>query len=164
MPLKPHFTIIGLLGVAVLVQEFALNRLTLFHAAPDMVTIGIAVLALLQGQKKSTTAGFIVGTIIGMISGNMGMAMLSRSVEGFIAGYFYEPEDSHATSHQIRRSFFFAILLSGFVANALLSLGDNPLALPLAYRLLATGIAEALMTYLLAWLLHWLFLKKLLAD
>ena len=85
---------------SVLVQEFGLNRLTFFNVSPDVITIFLAFLAVTVGKRSSTSFGFVIGILTGILSGNMGLNMLSRTVEGFIAGYFHIPEDSHATAKQ----------------------------------------------------------------
>ena len=147
-----------------LVQEFGLTRLTLFNVSPDVVTIFLAFLAVTVGKRSSTSFGFAVGILTGILSGNMGLNMLSRTVEGFIAGYFHIPEDSHATAKQKIRRFYSAIVIAGFCGNAVIASGYNPLGLLPAYRVIVLGLLEALFTIILAVILHWFFLKKSFAD
>ena len=147
-----------------LVQEFGLTRLTLFNVSPDVVTIFLAFLAVTVGKRSSTSFGFAVGILTGILSGNMGLNMLSRTVEGFIAGYFHIPEDSHATAKQKIRRFYSAIVIAGFCGNAVIASGYNPLGLLPAYRVIVLGLLEALFTIILAVILHWFFLKKSFVD
>jgi len=90
--------------------------------------------------------------------------MLSRTVEGFIAGYFHIPEDSHATAKQKIRRFYSAVVVASFCGNAVLATGYNPLGLLPGYRIVVLGLLEALLTVILAVILHWFFLKKSFAD
>ena len=155
---------IVLLCIISLVQEFGLSRLTLFNVSPDAITIFIAFLAVKFGQKTSTSFGFVGGILTGILSGNMGLIMLARTVEGFIAGYFHVPEDSHATAKQKQRRFFSAVVIAGFCANTVIAMGVNPQGLSPAYRIVVLGLLESLFTVILAVILHWFFLKKSLAD
>ena len=147
-----------------LVQEFALTRPTLFNVSPDVITVFLAFVAVSAGQRSSTSFGFALGILTGILSGNIGLDMLSRTVEGFIAGYFHIPEDSHATAKQKNRRFFSAIVVAGFCGNAVLATGYNPLGLLPAYRIVVLGLLEAFLTVILAVILHWFFLKKSFAD
>jgi len=147
-----------------LLQEFGLTRLTLFNISPDAITVFLAFLAVSAGQRASTSFGFAVGILTGILSGNMGLNMLSRTVAGFIAGYFHIPEDSHATAKQKKRRFFRAVVIAGFCGNAVLAAGYNPLGLSTAYRVVVFGLLESFITLILAVILHWLLLKKYLVD
>ena len=97
------FSLIILCIASALLQEFGLTRLTLYNVSPDVITVFLAFLAVSAGQRASTSFGFAVGILTGILSGNMGLNMLSRTVEGFIAGYFHIPEDSHATAKQKKK-------------------------------------------------------------
>ena len=158
------FSLIILCIASALLQEFGLTRLTLFHVSPDVITVFLAFLAVSAGQRASTSFGFAVGILTGILSGNMGLNMLSRTVEGFIAGYFHIPEDSHATAKQKKRRFFSAVVIAGFCGNAVIAAGYNPLGLSPAYRLVVLGLLESLVTLILAVILHWFFLKKSFVD
>ncbi|MEI6652034.1 MAG: rod shape-determining protein MreD [Chlorobiaceae bacterium] len=147
-----------------LVQEFGFNRLTFFDVSPDVITIFLAFLAVTVGKRSSTSFGFAIGILTGILSGNMGLNMLSRTVEGFIAGYFHIPEDSHATAKQKIRRFYSAVVVASFCGNAVLATGYNPLGLLPGYRIVVLGLLEALLTVILAVILHWFFLKKSFAD
>jgi rod shape-determining protein MreD len=161
---KNIFYFIGGLFIVVLVQEFGLSHLTLFKVSPDIVTIFIAFISISIGQKTGTSFGFAAGILSGILSGNIGLNMLARTIEGFIAGYFNIPEDSHATAKQKIKRLYGAIATAGFCANAVLETGNNPLGLPLTYRIFALGLLETLFTLLLAVIITRLFLRQSLAD
>lgn len=164
MTTKRLFFIVLLCIVLSLVQELVLNRLTILNVSPDVITIFLAFLAVTVGQKTSMSFGFAAGIITGILSGNMGLNMLSRTIEGFMAGYFHIPENSHATARQKARRFYSAIVIARFCANAVIATGHNPLGLSPVYRVVTLGFLESLLTLILAGILHWLFLRKSFAD
>ena len=153
-----------ILIVVALVQELGLSHLSLLKISPDLVTIFLAFISVTIGQKTGTSFGFAAGLITGIFSGNLGLTMLARTVEGFIAGYFNIPDDSHATAKQKTRRLYGAIVTAGFIANAVFVAGYNPLGLSPAYRIVALGLLESLLTLLLAVIVTRLFLRKSLAD
>ncbi len=163
MTTKLFFSIV-FLCIGTLLQEFFLPHIALFQVSPDIMTIFIVFIAITVDQKRSTSFGFAAGILTGIFSGNMGLNMLARTIEGFIAGYFHIPEESHATSRQKTRRFYMAILAACFCGNAVMSAGYNPLGLTPAYRIIVLGFLESLFTLMLALILNWLFLRKSFAD
>jgi rod shape-determining protein MreD len=151
---------IGILLLVTLVQEFGLSRLTLFNVSPDIVTIFIAFISVTIGQKTGTSFGFAAG----FLSGNIGLHMLAGATEGFTAGYFNIPENSHATAKLKTKRLYGAVVTAGFCTNAILAVGYNPLGLSVPYRIFVLGILESLMTLLLAFIITRFFLRKSLAD
>ncbi|MEI6692622.1 MAG: rod shape-determining protein MreD [Chlorobium sp.] len=155
---------IGILLLVTLVQEFGLSRLTLFNVSPDIVTIFIAFISVTIGQKTGTSFGFAAGLLSGILSGNIGLHMLAGATEGFTAGYFNIPENSHATAKLKTKRLYGAVVTAGFCTNAILAVGYNPLGLSVPYRIFVLGILESLMTLLLAFIITRFFLRKSLAD
>lgn len=147
-----------------MVQVFGLSRLTLFSVSADAVTIFLAFISLTIGQRAGTSFGFAAGILIGIFSGNMGLNMLARTVEGFVAGFFNIPETSHATARQKTKLLYGAIVTAGFLSNAILSAGYNPLGLPPAYRIVVLGLLQSLLTLILAAIVNRLVLKKSFLD
>jgi rod shape-determining protein MreD len=148
----------------VLVQHFIVSRLVILHASPDILTVFIAFVSMSIGQRTGTTYGFAAGLLSGFFTGNIGLSALAGTVEGFTAGYFHVPEESHATSVKKRRMYYIAAttaLLSGNLLQALLS---DPLSLPLYIRLPEMVILGTLMSMMLGTLMYKLVLKKLLKD
>lgn len=153
-----------MLGIVPLLQEFGLSHLTLLGVSPDAITIFLAFIALIAGQRSSMSFGFAIGIIMGILSGNMGLNMLVRTIEGFVAGYFHIPDSSHSTTKQKTRHIYGAVVTAGFCGNAIFAIGYNPLALSPLYRIVVLGVLESLFTLILAVILNWLFLRKSLAD
>ena len=75
-----------------LIQFTVAPFLTVIHIAPDILLIWLVYIAIRQGQTTATAAGFIIGLLLDLTSGAdgmLGLAALSKSVGGFVAGYFY---------------------------------------------------------------------------
>jgi rod shape-determining protein MreD len=155
---------IGLLCIVCLVQVFGLSHLALFNVSPDAVSILLAFISVTIGQRTGTTFGFAAGVLTGIFSGNMGLSMLARTVEGFIAGFFHIPENSHATAKQKTKRLYGAALTASFAANAVFAIGYNPLGLSLFYRIAVLGLLESLITLILAFIVNWLLLRKTFSD
>ncbi|MBV5303009.1 MAG: rod shape-determining protein MreD [Chlorobium sp.] len=153
-----------ILCIIVLVQEFGFSRLTLFEVFPDALSVFIAFLAVTQGQKTSTSFGFAAGTITGILSGNLGLNMLAKTIGGFLAGYFHSPEDSHATAKQKTRHFYAAVITAEFSAHTVITTGYNPLGLSPEYRIVTLGLLASLLSLILALIANRLFLRKSFAD
>lgn len=161
---KKYPLLLFILLLVVLVQEFGFSHLLLLEVFPDAITILLAFIGVLKGQKSSTSFGFASGLIIGLLSGNFGINMLSRATGGYLAGFFHSPEDSHATEKQKNKRFYGAVITSVFFTNAVMVSVYNPLGNPVAYRIITLGLLQALMTSILAFIVRQLFLRKSFAD
>jgi len=148
----------------VLVQHFFVSRLVILHASPDILAVFIAFISMSIGQKTGTTYGFAAGLISGFLTGNIGLSALIGTVEGFSAGYFHVPDESHATWVKKRRKFYIAATTALLLGNLLQALLNDPLSLPLYVRLPEMVIIGTIMSMLLATLMYKLVLKKLLRD
>ncbi len=155
--------IIILLAVSLL-QVFGFSRLTLLGVSPDAVTVFLAFMSVFTGQRKGMTFGFAAGFLAGALSGNMGIVLLTRTIEGFTAGYCHVPENSHATMTQKSRMLYLGIVLATFAGNLVFSLVKNPLGEPLLYRVFVSGALACMMNLLLTVAVYRLFLRKSLSE
>jgi rod shape-determining protein MreD len=158
----PLYTV--LMIVLCLVQHFVISRMVLLHAAPDLLAIFIAFVGMSIGQRTGTTYGFIAGLISGFLTGNIGMAALVGTVQGFVAGYSHVPDDSHATSTQKKRMFYLAVFTALLAGNTIQALLNNPLAQPLIIRILTLVVLTTLITMILSIGVYHLILKKKFTD
>jgi rod shape-determining protein MreD len=82
-----------LLSIVVLVLQTTVVRfLAIQGIVPDIVLLWIIIIAVRQGQIPATIAGFLLGLALDLISGPdgvLGLAALTKTVGGFLAGYFY---------------------------------------------------------------------------
>jgi rod shape-determining protein MreD len=99
-----HFLIVPYLSVA--------------QSVPDIFLIFVVYLAIREGQLPATVAGFMIGLVLDLSGGEtsmVGLAALSKSVTGFLAGYFY---NEARTGHTLGTSRFVLIVAAAaFVHN-----------------------------------------------
>jgi rod shape-determining protein MreD len=84
------YTLFSLL--LVLLSTTLLRFLTIGDIAPDILLIWVVYIAIREGQIAGTVAGFLIGLAADLLSGTdgmIGLAALSKTVGGFLAGYFY---------------------------------------------------------------------------
>jgi rod shape-determining protein MreD len=86
------FSDIVLSILVLLLQTTVVQFLSIQGIVPDIVLLWIVYLALRHGQITATLAGFLLGLtldLIGGLDGMLGLAALTNTLAGFIAGYFY---------------------------------------------------------------------------
>ncbi len=150
--------------VLAFLQHFVFSNLVILGASPDILAVFIAFASVTIGQRTGTTFGFASGLIVGILSGNIGLSALIGTVEGFVAGFFHVSEESHPTLTKKRRMFYSASLTSIAIGNLLLALMNNPMALPLYYRIPSMVVIGTLMNIFLTVLMYQLALKKTMRD
>ncbi|MBF0586736.1 histidine kinase [Prosthecochloris sp. N3] len=158
--LKDHVTNIIVLIVVSLVQLFLGSRITLFGTFPDMLTICIVFIALRYGMNTSMTYGFFTGLLIGFFTGPFGLDALAKTIEGFVAGFFHIPEDSHASPSQKRKMFFTSLMLASLSGKTVVALAVNLQALPLWLHLLLNVLLASTLTLLLGAAIYQFVLRK----
>jgi rod shape-determining protein MreD len=76
--------------VLVTLQTTIISFTSIANIIPDVMLIWIVYIAITQGQIPATVYGFGIGLIIDLVSGQfLGLSALSKTVAGFLAGYFY---------------------------------------------------------------------------
>ncbi len=153
-----------LLIVLCIVQQYGASRLVIFGVYPDIVTIFIAFAAIRYGQKQGMTYGFIAGIATGFIGGDIGIEMLTKTIEGFVAGYFHIPEDSHASSRQKKQMYYKGVLLACLSGGILHTLLVNVLSLPIPLHMAYSIGVATLLTMIVAVFAYQLFFKKILVN
>lgn len=153
-----------LLIVLCILQQYVVSRLVIFGALPDIVTIYIAFFAIRYGQKQGTTFGFAAGLVTGILSGNIGIETLSKTIEGFAAGYFHIPENSHASALQKKQMFYKGVFLASLTGRILYTLTLNVLSLPTAWHMTYSIGVATLLTMTLAVFAYQLIFKKILVN
>lgn len=152
------------LFVTAVMQEFVMSRITLFNVSADVVTIFLAYIAVTTNKNPNTSFGFAAGVLTGLLSGNLGLNMLARTVGSFIAGYFHTPKESHATAKQKSKRFYGAIIVATLCTNAILVAAENPLGFSTVYRIVVFGMLESFYNLIFAVILDWLFLRQSLVN
>lgn len=153
-----------LLILLCIVQHYAASRLVIFGVYPDIVTIFIAFAAIRHGQKQGMTYGFMAGIATGILAGNMGIETLAKTVEGFVAGFFHIPEDSHASSRQKKQLYYKGVLLACLAGRTLHALLANVLSLPVPLHMAYSIGVATLLTMIVAVFAYQLFFRKILVN
>lgn len=82
-----------LLSILVFVLQTTVARfLAIQGVVPDLVLLWIITIAIRRGQIPATIAGFAMGLGLDLISGPdgvLGLSALTKTIGGFLAGYFY---------------------------------------------------------------------------
>lgn len=109
----------GALTLLVLVIQTTLVRyMAVGGLTPDLVLIWVVMIAIRRGQIPATVAGFCTGLVLDLLSGNdgmLGLAALSKTIAGFLAGYFYSENKVLQTLSSYR--FIVTLLLIATVHN-----------------------------------------------
>ena len=110
--MRQTFIDIALTILFVLLQTTIAQYLAVAGLSPDIALIWIVYLALRRGQITGTIAGFFTGLVLDLLSGNdgmLGLAALSMTAGGFMAGYFFNENKTLQTLGSYR---FILIILS----------------------------------------------------
>lgn len=72
------------------IQLTIITMISIEQIGPDLIVILLVYFTLLYGQLYGTVIGFVFGFIFDLASGGLlGAAMFSKTLTGFVAGYFY---------------------------------------------------------------------------
>ncbi len=112
--MKNIFKYIFISTVIVIFKKTILSFFSINEIVPDIVTIWLVYVALKEGQMSSTTAGFFSGFLLDLIGGDfIGVSALSKTICGFVAGYFFDEFKRNEIFKTFR--FTFVIFLSSVV-------------------------------------------------
>jgi len=117
--LLPVLYLIPLLFIQVIFVPF----IAIDTAVPDLILILVVYFSVREGQIPGMLFGFGAGLIFDMVTGNLlGSAALSKTLAGFIAGYFSTNRlDLNLRSYR----FIFIILLAAFINSSTFALVTN---------------------------------------
>ncbi len=90
--------------------------LTELNIVPDIVLIGVVILAIKRGKIEGMLGGFFAGLIVDSVSGNfIGLYSLAYVLAGFFAGFFEEPQDKVISKGAFILVMTVASLISNFI-------------------------------------------------
>ena len=119
--------------VLLLLQTTFVPFLSINGFLPDVLLIWVVYIAVTRGQLEATVTGFVVGLLQDVVSIQFfGLSALTKTLAGFIAGYFFNENITDQTLGSYR--FLLITLLSSFVHNVLY------------YGIFLQGIQDALFT------------------
>src|SRR5690606_8443252 len=112
---KRDYILLSIIFIPALILQLAIVPLVSFGAfSPDLVILLLVYFTLLKGQLFGTIAGAIFGLIFDLVSGNvLGITMFSKTIAGFVAGYFYNENKIESNTASI--SFAIIVFISAFV-------------------------------------------------
>lgn len=157
-----HLVTIGVLVLLCAIQLFAASQIRFYGALPDLLTVFIAYIALRDGPNISMTYGFAAGLLLGLMTATPGLDALTKTLEGFVAGFFHIPEDSHASSTQKKRMYFTALFFAAICGKIIMTLAVNILALPILIHILFNIVIATALTMLAGFLAYRYFFSKTL--
>jgi len=92
--IRSALIVIGL----VLLQTTFIPFISLSGYLPDLFILYLVYIALRRGQIEATISGFIIGLLQDIITIKFfGLAALSKTVAGFVAGYFFNENTTEQT-------------------------------------------------------------------
>jgi rod shape-determining protein MreD len=137
----------ALITVALFVLQSTFVRfIAIENITPDILVVWIVYLALRYGQIHATTAGFLLGLAMDIISGSfLGLSALSKTVCAFVAGYFYDETKTAQilATYRFAVLVFFASLIHNLIYFTLFVQGSD---LPLGRTLALFGFTTSLYT------------------
>jgi rod shape-determining protein MreD len=99
-----------------LLQTTFLPFLSVGSYLPDIFLIWIVYIAISRGQVEATITGFVAGLMQDAVTIQLfGLMALTKTIAGFIAGYFYNDNITAQTLGSYR--FVLIVLLASFVHN-----------------------------------------------
>lgn len=91
--------------------------ITIKGIPPDLMLIFVVYVALKNGQIAGSVVGFIAGLLIDLtVDFTLGLSALSKTIAGFIAGYFYNETKVEINTETLR---FFGIVFFCSLINDL---------------------------------------------
>jgi rod shape-determining protein MreD len=119
--------------VLLLLQTTFVPFLSINGFLPDVLLIWVVYIAVTRGQLEATVTGFAVGLLQDAVAIQFfGLSALTKTLAGFIAGYFFNENITEQTLGSYR--FLLIVSLSSFVHNILY------------YGIFLQGIQDALFT------------------
>jgi len=83
-----------------ILHSLVVPYLAVVHVLPDLLLIWIVYIAVRRGQLAGIVAGFVIGLLLDLTGGEgemLGLGSLTKSVSGFLAGYFFNENKTFQT-------------------------------------------------------------------
>ena len=94
--------VVDILGACavLLLQTTLVHFVAIAGVVPDLVLLWIVGVAVRRGQTPATVTGFALGLFLDLLGGPdgmLGLSSLAKTIGGFVAGYFYNPNKTLQT-------------------------------------------------------------------
>ena len=91
---KDYYFFLALFFPVAALQMVVAPMISIGFIRPDFLLLMIVFFSLKYGQIPGTSFGFVCGFLFDLVSGGLvGSAMFSKTLSGFIAGYFYDENE-----------------------------------------------------------------------
>lgn len=133
-----------------IVQLTLVPLVSIQSIAPDLIIILLVYFTLRKGQLYGTILGFVFGLFFDLMSGGLlGSAMFSKTLAGFITGYFYNESKILENTNTIK--IVFIVLLASLIDSSFYSLLALPeVRISISSVILEQGLLPALYTSILS--------------
>lgn len=133
-----------------IVQLTLVPLVSIQSIAPDLIIILLVYFTLRKGQLYGTVLGFVFGLFFDLMSGGLlGSAMFSKTLAGFITGYFYNESKIIENTNTIK--IVFIVLLASLIDSSFYSLLALPeVRISISSVILEQGLLPALYTSILS--------------
>ena len=154
------YSLISLL--LIVLQSQVMKLLSLEGLTPDILAIWIIYIALRHGQMKGMVWGFAVGLLFDFVTGNfIGLSALTKTVCGFVAGYFYSENKTIMTLTSYR--FILVVLTVSLIQNIVyFVIFTQGTEIGLIRAIFEFGLATTLYTAIVSLLPMFIFSRKLI--
>lgn len=104
----------------IILQLTVIPLISIQGIIPDMILIILLFYTLKEGQLYGTIMGFVFGLLFDIISGGvLGSAAFSKTLAGFIGGYFYN--DNTTRTYLTTYRFALVVLLCSVIDSSVFS-------------------------------------------
>lgn len=130
----------------IVIQIVVVPFFSIDNIGPDLLLILVVYFAVKYGQINGLTVGFIIGMMFDLSSGGLlGSAMFSKTLSGFIAGYFHN--ETSVDTNLSTYNFSLIVLLCAIIDSATYSiLGGSLVNLSTAALIINNGLFPGLYT------------------
>ncbi len=134
------------------VQLTLVPLISVEYFVPDLVLILLVYYTLLKGQMFGTITGAVFGLLFDLFSGNLlGLAMFSKTIAGFTAGYFYNENKIDTNTSML--NFSLIVFLSAFVDSFFNGIFSGSQSVGILFIVFERSLFPALYTAVLALLI-----------
>lgn len=119
---KKYLIAIIIFIVLLVIQVAVIPRISIGYFTPDLILILLVYYTLIRGQLYGALLGGLFGLIFDLASGGLlGVTMFSKTLAGFIAGYFYNENkiDTNVSSLNFPLIVFLAAFIDSFFSGFL---------------------------------------------
>ncbi|MBN1638802.1 MAG: rod shape-determining protein MreD [Ignavibacteriales bacterium] len=144
MSLKHYLPLIIFIPL-ILIQLNIIPLISFAYITPDLIVILLVYFTLVYGQIYGTVLGFVLGFLVDISTGGiLGAGMFTKSITGFIAGYFYNENKIHFNTSTLL--FVFIVFITSTLDAFLFAMITSQMAVSIAFLFFETGLLSGFYT------------------